>query len=173
VPPPACSCSPPFQPRRLVRRALHRRAVDSTAVGQVTVWVIKNVSGWLARAAVDSSSQAWDITFPKDGPTELWQRVRRSLLASLHGRPVRAGDKVRGRLDVKRVWIEGDSLFAYVTSGSAIHCPKSWMEDTRDVKIAWASFEGIAWKPPVEQTLVYSESFYRCPDGEQPTPAPW
>jgi hypothetical protein len=54
------------EPARLARA---RPTVDSNAVGQVTVWVIKNLSGWLARAAVDSAGQAWDIAFPNDGPT--------------------------------------------------------------------------------------------------------
>lgn len=155
-----------------VARVRRPPVLDSTAVGAVTTWVIKDVAGWMARAAIDSNSQAWDITFPKDAVSGLWQRVRRSLLASLNGRPVRKGDKLRGTLDVQRVWIVGDSLFAYVSAGSAIHCPRSWMEDRSEVLVKWVSFEGIAWGLPTEKTQLWSESFHRCPSGEEPTPMP-
>ena len=149
------------QPARAAEVSTAR--LDSAAVQRVTAYLVQSLSGSLALAATDTASQPWDITMPEDSPDERWRGVRETLMMWLRARPARDSDPRRRMLRLRRVVVQGDSLLAEVSIGSAVNCGDRWMGDRTEYRVSWVRVHQTSWGPPVAKPILWAESFGLCP----------
>jgi hypothetical protein len=137
--------------------------LDSAMVRVIAEALFTRLSPAMARAALDTTSTAWEVLVPSGEPSAAWRRVREHALLAVRGRPLLPTDTVRAWAKVFAVRINGDTLTAQIGLGSARKCPTGWMEDDFWALARWGWSSVGGWGAPTVKPNYWSESFGLCP----------
>ena len=93
---------------------------DSAAWRPLIAYVIGNLAHNILDAAIDTTSHAWEMSFPATGAA--WPAIEAHLRTVLRARPPLAGDTVVWRLSIGELTVSADTARVQVLTGRTSHC---------------------------------------------------
>lgn len=107
------------QGRPVVR--LGQSPPDSAAWRPLLAYIIGNLAHNVLDAAIDTTSHAWEMSFPATGAA--WPAIEAHLRTVLRARPPVPGDTVVWELRIGDLTVSADTARVQVVTGMTTHCP--------------------------------------------------
>jgi len=107
------------QGRPVVR--LGQSPPDSAAWRPLLAYIIGNLANNVLDAAIDTTSQAWEMSFPATGAA--WPAIEAHLRTVLRARPPVPGDTIVWELRIGELSVSADTARVQVITGMTRHCP--------------------------------------------------
>jgi hypothetical protein len=122
---------PPLQGQAATPSSFAALRSDSAAWQRVLVYVVQRLGPELARAAMDTAAQPWDLQLPPAEPQR--QLLERQLRTILRARSLTPTDSVTHRLELGELHIINDTGVVRVQLNEMRRCPGS----TRTTGFGW------------------------------------
>jgi hypothetical protein len=107
------------------------------------------------RAALDSTTQAWEFSLP--ATSVLWGAFRIHVLQVVHGRDPEPQDSAIRQLRVGPILMNGDTLFGRFFLGVRWRCGAAWRGSGTEFEVR-AVRHGTAWTGPTTTAEVFGDS---------------